>query len=162
MFFFLIVASCCENIETEPVPVITVSQEQIDLVKAKKIVEETCQVCHSATATMDDRLAPPLEAVKRRYLMTYPKIEDFTANLAAYVAQPTKEKALMKGAVDKFNLMTPLPLPEEDLKAVATYIYQFDLDKPEWFDAHYQEMHGKKGMGNGNGNRMRRGGGGGN
>jgi cytochrome c553 len=142
ILFFFILATCAQKVEDQVQILPVNAQVQVDLVKAKQMIESACISCHSATASMENRLAPPLEAVKRRYLRAYPDIEEFTTQVAAYVAEPTEEKALMHGAVERFNLMTPIPYPEEDLVAIATYIYQFELDKLDWFEVHYQEMHG--------------------
>lgn len=163
--FFLILATCAKKMDQQEAPVIPPDdQEQMDLVKAKQLVETTCVSCHSATASEENRLAPPLEAVKRRYLRAYPQLDDFTTNIADFVAHPTEEKVLMFGAVNRFDVMPPIPFPEEDLKAIATYMYQFELERPDWFEEHYQEMHGangnRNGRGNGRGNGMRRGTGG--
>lgn len=155
--FFLILSTCVSD-KKEPVPK-TVSTEtvaQIDLVKAKQLLESSCFICHSPTAPENSRLAPPMEAVKRRYLRTYPKMEDFTQAMVDFVANPTEEKVLMFGAVDRFNLMTPVPFPEEDLRAIATYIYEYELEQPEWFEEHYNEMHENRGNGNGRGRGMGR------
>lgn len=158
ILFFLILATCAKELETKTETEIPVSEiEQLDLVKAKQLLETACVSCHSATASEDSRLAPPLEAVKRRYLRSYPNIEDFTPEMAAFITQPTEEKALMYGAVNRFDIMPPIPFPEEDLIAIATYMYQFELELPDWFEEHYQEMHGNKGKGQGNGMKMRKG-----
>ena len=129
---------------------------QVDLVKAKRLIQ-TCYVCHSPTAPENSRLAPPMEAVKRRYLDTFPNKETFVEKIAHFVTEPTDTAAIMFGAVSQFNLMTPVPFPEEDLTAIATYIYETELEYPTWFDEHYNERHGNgSGMGNGNGNGIRR------
>ncbi len=163
VFFFLILATCAQKVDDQVIEIIPVNfQEQVDLVKAKQIIDNTCLECHSATASMEDRMAPPLEAVKRRYLMEYPVLDDFTTALSSFVTEPTEEKALLHGAVRRFNVM-PIQAQEfsqEDLIAVATYIYQFELDRPDWFEEHYREMHGEGGMRHGQGRRMRRGQGG--
>lgn len=160
VFFFLILTTCAQKVDENNPPILDEDIQQVDLVKAKQLLETTCISCHSATAPEDSRLAPPLEAVKRRYLMAYPTLDEFTSNVVSFVSEPTEEKSMMFGAIQRFNLMPPVPFPEEDLKAIATYIYQFELERPEWFEEHYQEMHGEGGMGNGQGRRMRRGQGG--
>ena len=142
ILFFFILATCAKKVD-DVIQVIPLdSTEQIDLVKAKQIIDTGCLVCHSATADEDNRLAPPLEAVKRRYLLVYPKIEEFTEAVVDFVSDPTEENAIMLGSIQKFNLMLPMEYSEEDIEAVATYIYQYELEKPDWFEAHYQEMHG--------------------
>jgi len=157
ILFFFILATCARKVESE-IQVNPASEiQEIELVKAKQLVETTCISCHSATAPENSRMAPPLEAVKRRYLIRYPNIEDFSTAIASFVAHPTEESALMYGAIERFNLMPAVPLSEDDLKAIGTYMYQYELERPAWFEEHYQEMHGNRGKGRG----MRRGVGGG-
>ncbi len=147
ILFFFILATCAQKVEDQ-IPIVPVNfQEEVDLVKAKQIIETVCMECHSATASMEDRLAPPLEAVKRHYLKEYPVLEDFTAAIATFVTDPTEEKALLRGAVRRFDLMPKQAISQEDITAVATYIYQYELDKPEWFEEHYSERHGEGGHG---------------
>ena len=59
-----------------------------------------------------------------------------------FLIEPSEEKAIMFGAVERFDVMLPMAYSESDLNAVATYIYQFELEQPDWFEEHYQEMHG--------------------
>ncbi len=42
---------------------------------------------------------------------------------------------------------------EEDLNKIAAFIYDNEMEKPEWFEEHFKEMHpdGKKGRGKGQG-----------
>ncbi len=159
ILFFFILATCAQKIDNEFQVVPINYQEQVDLVKAKQIIDNTCLKCHSATASMQDRLAPPLEAVKRHYLAEYPVLDDFTHAIATFVSNPTDDKSLLRGAVRRFNVMPAQEFSEEDLVAVATYIYQFDLEKPDWFEDHFNSRRGgnshqMNGQGQGQGQRL--------
>ena len=47
--------------------------------------------------------------------------------------------------------------PEEDIKQIAEYMFDFDIEQPEWFEDHFKEEQGKhkgQGMGNGKGKGM--------
>lgn len=154
---FLTFISCGEKSESAKTNQAEVNTVEVDLVKAKQLLTTSCYVCHSPTAPENSRLAPPMEAVKRRYLSTYPEKEVFIEKLSTFVTAPKEENAIMFGAVTQYNLMTPMPFPEDDLKAIAEYIFTEQLEYPDWFDAHYEEMHGQgNGAGMGNGNGMRR------
>ena len=144
IFFSFVLATNAQEVDKE---FQVVPMEQVDLVKAKQIINNTCLTCHSAKATMQDRMAPPLEAVKRHYLQVYPEIEDFTKALTAFATNPTEDKALLRGAVRRFGVMPQQGFSEEDILAVATYIYQFELEKPEWFDDHFQQMQKRQNKG---------------
>jgi cytochrome c553 len=109
------------------------------------LLQSKCYSCHNPTSPEDSRLAPPMFAVKKHYLKAYQDEASFVNAFTAYVQQPSKEKALMQGAVEKFGVMAAVQFPEEEIKAIASYIYQNDLPKPKWFDEHEKHKHGKGG-----------------
>ena len=53
----------------------------------------------------------------------------------------------MFGAVKRFKVMPKLLLPIEDLEKIATFIYDNDVEKPEWMEEHMNEKKGKMGAG---------------
>jgi hypothetical protein len=59
-----------------------------------------------------------------------------------FVHRPDEAYSKMPGAVRRFGLMPALPLPNDDLEAIATIIFYSDLEAPEWFEA-YQKEEGK-------------------
>lgn len=112
------------------------------------LFKQQCLICHGGAPSHDKLIAPPMLAVKRRYIMRYNTQEEFEKAMLVWTLNPTKEKALMRGAVAEFNLMPKPATPEEDLKKIVTFIYENKLEQPEWFEEHYQEMHGTgNGMG---------------
>lgn len=120
------------------------------------LMKNNCYVCHSPNATSHDSIIAPLfAAVKRRYSMQYGNKEDFVNAVVDWAASPHKEKALMYGAITKFKIMPKLFLEKSELEKIAIYIYENDVEQPEWFAAHFNEMHGQ-GMGMGNGRKMNR------
>ena len=124
----------------------------------KKLMETNCYVCHSASATEDNRIAPPMIAVKKRYLNKNTTKEDFINSIQNFIKNPTEENAKMYGAVKRFGVMPKQAFPEETIKQIAAYMYEFEIEKPEWFEAHYNEEHGNgNGKGTGNGNRAGKG-----
>ena len=123
----------------------------------KKIMETLCYTCHDATTTEENRLGPPMAAIKRRYLIGGRTKDEFTNEILAWIAKPSLEKSKMPGAVDRFGVMPYLPAPEENIKHIAEYLYDYDIEQPEWFEEHYQKSHGRgQGMGNGMGKGMGR------
>ncbi|WP_298239114.1 c-type cytochrome [uncultured Algibacter sp.] len=111
----------------------------------KKLMENQCNICHSATASHDERLAPPMIAVKKRYILEGTNKEDFINDIYAWFENPTEANAKMYGAVKRFGLMPKLEVSEEKLKQISDYIYDNDIEKPDWFDKHYNEQR-KKGF----------------
>ena len=117
--------------------------------EAYTLFKNSCYACHSVTSkSHDEIIAPPMVAVKKRYLMNYPEKEDFVSAMVDFTKNPTEEKALMFGAVQQFRVMTNLNFNKEDLEKISEYIYDNEIEKPDWFDAHFKEEHGGK-MGKG-------------
>jgi nitrate reductase cytochrome c-type subunit len=112
--------------------------------EGETLLAANCYSCHSPTAGMDSRLAPPMIAVKNHYSKKYSTKDEFITAMISFIKNPTKEKSLMKGAIKKFGLMSQMNFEEEKLKKIVTYIYENEMQKPEWFDEHHKEKHQKK------------------
>ncbi len=124
--------------------------------EAYELLKNQCYICHSPVSVSHDSIiAPPMAAIKMRYSMSYKSQEEFVSAVTDWVLNPAQEHALMRGAIAQFEVMPKLLYTEENLKKIATYIYENELEEPEWFDAHQKEMHGKgQGKGMGRMNRM--------
>ncbi|WP_147678738.1 c-type heme family protein [Algibacter pacificus] len=118
----------------------------------KKLMETNCYTCHSPSASETDRIGPPMIAIKKRYINNNTTKEEFIADMQAWIKDPNKEHSKMPGAVQQFGVMPKQPFPEKTIAQIADFMYDFDIDKPDWFEAHYNEQHGN-GMGKGNGMR---------
>jgi hypothetical protein len=115
--------------------------------EGKQLFETYCAACHGLTGgmDMDKREAPPVAAIRLHYIGPHAEKDDFIRAVADWVATPDESKTLMRGAIKRFKLMPPLPYPRAEVEAIAAYIYAGDLVKPEGFDEHVQQMHGKGG-----------------
>ena len=114
--------------------------EQID---GKELLTQRCLICHGNDQTEENRLAPPIVAVKQRYLKQFGDKESFVSAIAQWANQPSENRSLMRGALRKFGLMPALPYDENDLRAIADYIYDGSMEKPAGFDEHQKAEHGK-------------------
>ena len=118
----------------------------------KKLLEVNCYVCHSPSAGHDDRIAPPMIAVKKHYLTEGVTKEEFIKSIQDFMKNPNADDAKMFGAVKRFGVMPKASYPEETITQIADYIYDNDIEQPEWFDEHFDQGKGKgKGQGQGNG-----------
>jgi len=114
--------------------------------EAYQLLKNQCYACHSPVSSSHDVIiAPPMAAVKLRYGRSYSSKDEFVEALVSWTMNPNKEKALMWGAVDKFQLMPKQAFVESDMRKIASYIYDNELEEPEWFAAHEKEMHAKGG-----------------
>lgn len=143
---FSIATSCkFENKTAAVLNTNNVSQEGLVLLQQK------CYACHSIISkSHDEIIAPPMVAVKRRYKMSYTSEEDFVNALTEWVLDPKKENALMRGAVQNFNIMPRQPFNKDEIIKIAEYMYHNTLENPEWFEVHFKVEH-PNGMGNGKG-----------
>ena len=81
-------------------------------------------------------------AIKRRYILKDTSKEAFIADMQNWVKNPNEKDAKMFGAVRRFGVMQKIPYPEETIEKIAEYIYDYDIEQPVWFEAHYNKMRG--------------------
>jgi len=116
----------------------------------KKLMEVNCNACHSPSASETDRIAPPMIAIKKRYIGNNTTKLEFIKDMQAWIKNPNEKDAKMFGAIQRFNLMPKLSYPEKTITQIAEYMYDFEIEKPDWFEAHYNQNANqyKKGMRN--------------
>ena len=145
-FAFLAILSCQQSKKTP----YSLNNTQKEVHPGKKLLEEKCYVCHSPNASHDNRLAPPMIAVKKHYISKNTTKEAFIEAMQNWIKNPNKENAKMYGAVNRFGVMPKLEFSEETIKQISDYMYDYDIEQPEWFEEHFKEQQGKgKGMGRG-------------
>lgn len=138
LFAMSLVISCKTKTDTEDNQS-SYTNISVDSTYAKQAFEKMqtlCYVCHHPETAMENRIAPPMLAVKMHYSKKYSTEKEFVEGVWDFVKKPEDHKALMKGAVKKFNLMPYQPYKEEDIKAIAGYMFNYELEKPSWFDTH--------------------------
>ncbi|WP_347173029.1 Tll0287-like domain-containing protein [Polaribacter uvawellassae] len=105
----------------------------------KKLMEINCYVCHSPSATHQDRIAPPMIAVKRHYISSKTTKEEFKAAFQKWIENPTEENSKMRGAVRKFGVMPKTPYPTKTIDLIADYLFDNEIDKPKGFDKQHKK-----------------------
>ncbi len=147
----VVVFSSCNKQKNENSKNEISSTTEVENIEALKLFQQNCYACHSVTTkSHEEIIAPPMAAVKRRYMKEYDSKEDFVKAVVAYASDPKAENALMIGAVDKFKAMPKQKFTKEDLTKIASYIYDNEIETPEWFEDHFQQNH-KNGQGMGRG-----------
>lgn len=116
----------------------------------KKLIETNCYICHSPTAGHDDRLGPPMIAIKKHYIDANTTKAQFISDIQAWVKNPTEENAKMFGAVRRFGVMPRTPYPDGTIQQIADYMFDNEIEQPEWFEEHFNDQRGN-GKGNGKG-----------
>lgn len=144
-----LVLGCKENSKTVPIEKSTdkVAQKVQDH-PGKKILETECYICHTPKASEESMIAPPMIAVKKHYIGENTTKEEFTEALMRWVNDPETESK-MPLAYKRFGPMPYIPYPDDAIAQIAEYIYDHEIEKPDWFDAHhanrqtgFQEQHG--------------------
>lgn len=112
---------------------------QKDMALGFSLMNTNCFSCHSPDASMENRIAPPMAAIKKHYISNKTTEAQFVKELTAFIKNPSKENTKMPDAVKKFGVMPKMDFDEAQLKAIATYIYHTDLQEPSWFKEHFAE-----------------------
>ena len=124
----------------------------------KKLMETNCYICHSPSATEENRIGPPMIAIKKHYINDTTTKEEFVASMQEWIKNPNEEDARMYGAVKRFGVMPKQAFPEETIAKIADYMFDFEIEQPEWFEDHFNNKNGKhKGQGMGKGKGMGKG-----
>ena len=144
----LLVAFGCQKKQN---PSYAKAKSQVDVNHpGKKLMENKCYVCHSPSASHDDRIAPPMIAIKKHYISSETTKEEFIESIQNFVINPTKETTKMRGAVKRFGVMPKQIFAADDIKKIAEYMFDNEIEEPDWFESHFNEEKGK-GHGKGNG-----------
>lgn len=150
LFLFLFLLSCTKKNELALLDVPAKKQVVFKDTISYELLKTKCYACHAVnTKSHDEIIAPPMAAVKRRYLMMYPEKEEFVQAITQWAKDPREERAIMKGAITKFKVMPYQSFHEGDLVKIATYLYEEEIEVPAWFPEHEKQMHGGNGQGKG-------------
>lgn len=109
----------------------------------KMLMENNCYICHSPNTSKEDMIAPPMIAIKMHYISEDTSKEDFISDMVEWSKNPSEEKSKMPGAIKKFGLMPYQFHPESNIRKIADYIFESEIEEPVWFQEHYKKMHGE-------------------
>ena len=146
----LFIVSCNNTKKDDSNKIVKIAAIELKTIQSEgyTLLKNNCYACHSVTSkSHDEIIAPPMSAIKRRYQMSTETRDDFVEAIVKWAKDPKEENALMYGAVQQFKVMPKQAFNEEDLLKIASYIYDNDIEQPEWFGAHFKEQHGGKVMG---------------
>ncbi len=108
------------------------------------LMQNNCLTCHGNGDSHETILAPPMRGVKMHYLEDGMSEEEFVTAIVDWVKDPKEENTRMPGAVKRFNVMPKQNFNEDEVRAIASYMYNNDMPKPNWFDKHMEEEHGEE------------------
>ena len=93
-----------------------------------KILYPACSVCHDQK--LDPPKGPPMWGVQRRYKMEFDDGKEFIEKMVTFVKAPSLDTAIHDKAVKSMGLMPPMPLPDEMLRNISTYILEENFPPP--------------------------------
>ncbi len=144
LFAFLIIFSCKDvpkSVEVNKRSPNAVAQSGENH-PGRRILETECYICHNPRATEENMIAPPMIAIKMHYIDGNTTKEQFRDDLIKWINDPETESKI-PAAHKRFGPMPYIPYPDDAIEQVADYLYDYEVEKPGWFDAHYEAEHGK-------------------
>lgn len=138
---FLLSGVSCKNKEKKELEVIKVAEKSsMAQENGKDLMQTHCYLCHSPSAPLDEgRIGPPMIAIKAHYQKAYGDREAFINGIVEFVERPDQKHAKLKGAVRRFGLMPYQQYDSVEVRTIAAYLYDFEIEEPDWFKAHWQE-----------------------
>lgn len=112
-----------------------VQSEQVRKEKSEKglaLLNQNCFGCHYPETGEGNRVAPPINMVRRHYMDDKISREEFINKIVSFASRPSEDKSLLHGAVMRFGLMPQRDFKIEDLEQIAEYLYDHDVSTPEW------------------------------
>ena len=106
-------------------------------------METNCYLCHSATAGENDRIGPPMIAIKKHYINSKTTKAEFTTAMQEWIKNPNETDSKMPGSIKKYGVMPKQYFPEETIAKISEYMFDFEIDQPDWFENHFNEERGK-------------------
>jgi len=128
--------------EMEDAPVQTEVQADDLAMRGEQMLATYCYQCHDPKAEEENILAPPMIAIKNHYITEEVSKEDFVADMVLWMAKPRVENSKMPDAIEKWGLMNHQIYPDSVIIGIAQYMYDFEIEQPEWYQKHHEEMHG--------------------
>ncbi len=98
----------------------------------KGLMERECYICHNPKASEVHMIAPPMAMIKLHYIDSGTTKEQFTRAMVHWLNDPQQESKIPY-AVERFGSMPYIPYPEKVIEQITDYMYDHELDRPDWF-----------------------------
>lgn len=123
----------CENAPASTQP----AAEEANAQMGFSLLESNCLSCHALDPSGENKIAPSLTEVKNAYMAATGSRADFISAFAGFLKNPSTPTAKMQQAVDKYGLMPKMGFSDAQLEAVAAYVYDQAVEKPDWATQQY-------------------------
>jgi len=102
-----------------------------------RVLENSCVSCHSPDAGATGGIAPTLAQIKVAYATRGTSAAAFSEALVAFLNSPSPENSRMPEALEQYGLMPKMSLSQEEVSAVAAYLYHTPLETSRWYARSY-------------------------
>lgn len=109
----------------------------------KSLMETQCYACHSPRQSREFQAGPVMAEIKTQYLTKYPKREDFIQAIVDFVNDPVANRSIIKDAGTRFTPMPKAAYNETDLRSIASYLFDYQIEAPAWYAEVFQKEYGK-------------------
>ncbi len=133
---FLVVS--CVDKKTQDKPELKVKDTK-KLVDGFRLLENNCFSCHNPNIAVSSKIAPSFAEIKEAYLKEKVTQTQFEEKLIKFINNPTKENSIVKGAIGKYGVMPKLSYNDNQIKAIAYYIYNMNVGTANWYKNEYQK-----------------------
>ncbi|NWF88411.1 MAG: DUF3365 domain-containing protein [Ignavibacteriaceae bacterium] len=130
----MILSSCTNPDNEKPIDNNKLNQS---LSKGFQLLEQNCFSCHNPNALGETKVAPTIAAVKKQYMEGKVSENEFTKQLIIFMNSPSEAASKMKEAIKKFGLMPKMNLSDEQIENIAKYLYNNNIENPDWFSKYY-------------------------
>ena len=126
--FFACNSNSSENTENEKTD--NNKKQEAYSTKGYQLMQQKCFVCHMEKPDPSNKasmIAPPMMRVQEHYKPSYKSKDEFVNAIVTFVSSPDEKKALMPGAVRKFNLMPDLGYDKDEITLIAETLFDIDF-----------------------------------
>lgn len=99
----------------------------------KTLMENNCYLCHNPKTAKESISAPPMFLVKASYLKDGNDKERFIEDMVSFIKNPNKNSSRMPEAIEDYGLMPYQFYPENTLRKIAEYMFENEVETPDWF-----------------------------
>lgn len=133
--YFIFVA-CLFSCENKSAKQETTDTEIETIDKGLVLLQNNCFSCHSPVASAQESgVAPSLPTIKKYYLGEKPSKESFLNDFQTFLNDPIPKNSKVPNATEKYGLMPKMGLSDKQIAEIATYLYDTDLEKKDWYKA---------------------------
>lgn len=101
--------------------------------------QNQCFSCHQPNPDVANPVAPSLAAIKKAYAGSATTYPAFAQHLNTFLQNPSPSTSRMPAAIEQYGVMPKFSLSEEQVYAIAHYLYQTPVEAPQWFEEQFEE-----------------------